>query len=43
MNRVRLRAIPLSIALTLTAAGVAQAQRYPNEPVRFLVGFAPGQ
>ena len=31
-----------AIVLTLGAAGIAHAQSYPNKPVRFLVGFAPG-
>ena len=31
-----------SIALILAASGVAQAQDYPNRPIRLLVGFAAG-
>jgi tripartite-type tricarboxylate transporter receptor subunit TctC len=42
MKNAKLRAMALSIVLTLGAAGVAHAQSYPNKPVRFLVGFAPG-
>ncbi|MGZ5091400.1 MAG: Bug family tripartite tricarboxylate transporter substrate binding protein [Burkholderiales bacterium] len=40
MKSSKLRALALCIALA--TVGVAQAQRYPNKPVRLLVGFAPG-
>jgi tripartite-type tricarboxylate transporter receptor subunit TctC len=35
-------AIALSLAIGFAALGNAQAQSYPNKPVRLLVGFAPG-
>jgi tripartite-type tricarboxylate transporter receptor subunit TctC len=42
MMSLSLRTAALSIAFGLAAAGAAQAQGYPNKPVRLLVGFAPG-
>ena len=36
-------ALPAALAaLTLATAGAAQAQAYPNKPVRFITGFAAG-
>jgi tripartite-type tricarboxylate transporter receptor subunit TctC len=38
----RRRALALLLAAPLLAPVAAQAQAYPNKPVRLVVGFAPG-
>jgi tripartite-type tricarboxylate transporter receptor subunit TctC len=42
MNRIKWPGVALCVVLTLTSAGVATAQPYPNKPGRLMVGFAPG-
>ena len=38
----RLNQYVLMLLLTLLIVCTAQAQSYPNKPIRLLVGFAPG-
>lgn len=41
-TRIRGAAVALVATSMLTALGVAQAQQYPNKPIRMIVGFTPG-
>ena len=42
MLAVKLKAMACGVVIASLFAGLAQAQAWPNRPMRFVVGFAPG-